>query len=230
MDMNVCFSGYTSVGKTTHSLLLAETLDLSYVSASEILLDRLGVDHTEANESQTWFHRYQEFGAILKSTSIDAEIDELLGRRVRDDDGVVFDTRFLPWFSGGRAIRIWLESDLAARARKCFVSMDGVGPEVMDCAIKVQRRDTLDVERLMDGHRQIFAPSKDVFDAVLDNSALIPEPTRQCADVGIAVFHEYVLATVEALTGDRRRLDKLFQESPTVASSIVRYVRNVREG
>jgi hypothetical protein len=108
--------------------------------------------------------------------------------------------------------------------------MDGAGPEVIDCAIKVQRRDTLDVERLTDGHRQIFAPNKEFFDAVLDNSALIPEPTRQCADVGIAVFHEYVLATVEALAGDRRGLDRLFRESPTAANSIVRYVRNVREG
>lgn len=228
--MNVCFSGYTSVGKTTHSQLLAETLGLSYVSASEILLDRLGVDRAEVNESQTWFHRYQEFGAILQSTSIDAELDELLRRRAHEDDGVVFDTRFLPWFSGDRVIRIWLESDLAARARKCFVSMDGDGPEVMDCAIKVQQRDTLDVERLMNGHRQIFAPNKDVFDAVLDNSALIPEPTRQCADVGIAVFHQYVLATVATLTGDRRRLDDLFAESPAVASSIVRHIRKAREG
>ncbi len=226
----MCFSGYTAVGKTTHSLLLAKTLGLSYVSASEILLDRLRVNRTQVNESQTWFHRYQEFGTILKSTSIDAEIDALLGHRARNDDGVVFDTRFLPWFSGDRPIRIWLESDLAARARKCFVSMEGVGPDVIECAINVQRRDTLDVERLMDGHRQIFAPSREVFDAVLDNSALIPEATRQCADVGIAVFHEYVMATVEALSGDRRRLDKIFEAAPTTASSIVRYVRNVHEG
>lgn len=227
--MNVCFSGYTAVGKTTHSLLLAATLGLSYVSASEILLDRLGVDRAQANESQIWFHRYHEFGTLLKSTSIDAEIDELLGHRARNDDGVVFDTRFLPWFSGDRPMRIWLESDLAARARKCFVSMDP-GPDVMDCAIKVQQRDTLDVERLMNGHRQIFAPSRDIFDAVLDNSTLIREATRQCADVGIGVFHEYVMATVEALGGDRRRLDKLFEADPTTARSMVRYVRNVHEG
>lgn len=228
--MNVCFSGYTSVGKTTHSLLLAETLGLSYVSASEILLDRLGVDRAQVNESQTWFRRYQEFGTILKSTSIDAEIDDLLRHRARSDDGVVFDTRFLPWFSGDRPIRIWLESDLVARARKCFVSMDNAGPDVMECAVIVQQRDTLDVERLMHGHREIFAPNRDVFDAVLDNSVLIPEATRQSADVGITIFHEYVMATVEALSGDQQQLDKLFGKAPTTARSIVRYVRNVYEG
>ncbi|MFA1539963.1 hypothetical protein [Actinomadura monticuli] len=228
--MNVCFSGYTAVGKTTHSLLLAETLGFAYVSASEILLERLDVDRTKVNESRTWFDRYQEFGSILKSSSIDAEIDEYLGRRAREDDRVVFDTRFLPWFSGDGSLRIWLESDLAARARKCFVSIDGAGPDVLECAIKVQRRDTLDVERLLDGHGQIFAPDRDVFDAVLDNSSLIPEPTRRCADNGIAVFHEYVMATIEALDGDRRRLDKLFDMDPAMAGSIVRYVRDVHEG
>jgi cytidylate kinase len=228
--MNVCFSGYTSVGKTTHSLLLAGALDLEYVSASEILLDRLGVDRSQGDQSQTWFHRYKEFGEKLKDSSIDAEIDELLGQRARSGDGVVFDTRFLPWFSGDGPVRIWLDSDLAARARKCHVSMDGEGPDVKGCAIMVQRRDTLDVERLMDGHGEIFAPDKDVFDAVLDNSMLISEATRQCADLGIATFHSYVMATIEALGGDRSRLDGLFVADPDLTTSIVRYVRNVHEG
>ncbi|NMO55222.1 hypothetical protein HH310_29060 [Actinoplanes sp. TBRC 11911] len=224
--MNVCFSGYTSVGKTTHSLLLAESLGLTYVSASEILLDRLGVERESVHQSRTWFTRYAEFGAALQSTTIDAEIDAELEHRARHDDGVVFDTRFLPWLSGDRPFRIWLASDLAARARKCHVSMDGSGPGPVECARDVQRRDTLDVERLLHAHGEIFAPDREFFDAILDNGMLIPQATRECADRGIAVFHEYVLATVNALAGDTGMLFALFRDDPR-ARDIVRYVRGV---
>jgi cytidylate kinase len=222
--MNVCFSGYTSVGKTTHSRLLAESLGLRYVSASEILLDRLGVERENVHQSRTWFTRYAEFGAALQSTNIDAEIDAELEHRARHDDGIVFDTRFLPWLSGDRPFRIWLESDLAARARKCHVSMDGGGPGPIECAMEVQRRDTLDVERLMHAHREVFAPDPEFFDAILDNGMLIPLATRECSDRGIAVFHRYVLATVNALNGDAEMLSGLLRSDP-LARKIVRYVR-----
>jgi cytidylate kinase len=224
--MNVCFSGYTAVGKTTHSQLLAQALGYRWVSASEILLERLGVDRSDGPQSHTWYHRYAEFGRYLQSTTIDSDIDRLLGHRVRHEDGIVFDTRFLPWFSGGRAIRIWLESDLAARARKCYVSMEGKAESVRQCAVDVQRRDTLDVERLLQGHDEIFAPARDVFDAVLDNSMLIPEATRECADRGIAAFHPYVAATVAALEGSPGDLYELLDSDPR-GRDIVRFVRGV---
>jgi cytidylate kinase len=224
--MNISISGYTAAGKTTHARLISEALDMEYVSAAEMLLDRLGYDRSQTVDSAIWFKEYAQIGRRLDDTTIDSDLDRALVERARSDDRVIFDARFLPWAGQAPLIRIWLESDLPSRARKCYVSMDGRTAGVPQCAAHVHHKDMLDVERLLKGHEGIYGPNPEIFDAMLDNSDLIPDATRSCADKGIAIFQDYMLATVEHFMGDDGRLHSLHRRNPRQFRRCVRLVRD----
>lgn len=221
--MNVVISGYTAAGKTTHARLLAEAMGLEFLSAAELLLERLGFDLTVQSESEIWFRHNAVIDRRRRTEgAVDADLDEYLVDRATRDDGVMFDARFLPWLTGAPMLRVWLDSDLPSRASKCRVSVDA--PDIAECAVVIQEKDTLDVRRFADRGR-VFGPEPGLFDIVLDNSAFITESTRACAARGVEAFHPYVMAAVEAALGDQGRLRSVQAGDPAGSAAAFRLIR-----
>lgn len=223
--MNIAISGYTAAGKTTHAQLLAEALGFEHVSAAEILLQRLGFDLTVVSESEIWFYRNAEIDRRRQELTIDSELDTLLRRRAAEEEGIVFDSRFLPWFAEAPLLCIWLASDLPSRARKCCVSIGRTVADAPECAQCIHDKDNLDVARLAGGRGCIFGPDRALFDVVLDNSSFIPEATAECATSGVQAFHPYLLAAVRAVTGDLALLRELRGRDGGAFSDVVRFIR-----
>jgi len=223
--MNIAISGYTAAGKTTHARLLAQALGFEHVSAAEILLRQLGFDLTAVSESEIWFHHHAEIDRRRQGLDIDVELDALLRRRAAVEDDIVFDARFLPWFAEAPLLRVWLESDLSSRARKCCVSIGRAAADVPECAQRIYDKDNLDVARLAGFHGWIFGPDRALFDVILDNSSFIPSATAECAASGVREFHPYLLAVVQAMVGDRAPLRELRDRDGGVFPDVVRFLR-----
>lgn len=227
--MNIAISGLTAAGKTTHARLLAAALGYELVWAAGMLLERLGFDLEQEDESVLWFQRYQEIGAMRDGTEIDAEIDAQMAFRARNSKCTVFDARFLPWAAARDApmLRVWLESDLPSRARKCQVSLGDASPNVLDCAKHVHAKDASDIARIAGYFGAVFGPDDELFDVVLDNSCFIPEATAACSAHGVDAFSRYLLAAIRAANGQSDQLQSLHSAAPDEFRRVVRFVRGV---
>ena len=196
---NIAISGLTAAGKTTHSQLLAERLGFEYVSATRVMLDLAGLE--DRDPAGLWFRSSQSAKALLTDDDITARLTERLTEMASSSSSTIFDTWGLPWFYDGALIRIFIESDRRSRSWKCFVSQGGTGrlsvPECLDL-IRDKDQSTRDVFMRVHGF-DIFA-DRARFDAVLDNSHLLSEPSAKAAARGIAAFDEVVVAVVDALT------------------------------
>src|ERR1035438_9857319 len=84
---NVCISGLTASGKTTHSHLLAGELGLTYVSGSQIQLNFMGVSPIQPKDF--WItNEAKRFRNAKEFSRIDAELLRLEGQA----KGYIFDT------------------------------------------------------------------------------------------------------------------------------------------
>ncbi|MFA4919695.1 MAG: hypothetical protein WC581_10650 [Thermodesulfovibrionales bacterium] len=89
---NVCISGLTASGKTTHSHLLAGEFGLTYVSGSQIQLNFMGVSPIQTKD----FWITPEAKAFWDGDQFNRIDDELL-RLESIGKGYVFDTSTMPW-------------------------------------------------------------------------------------------------------------------------------------
>jgi cytidylate kinase len=225
--LNIVVSGYTAAGKTTHTRLLAQAMGWQYISAAEILLEKLGLDTSVSSESEIWFYHNDEINRLRRGTGIDDELDRFLLSRASSGNHIVFDARFLPWLSNAPMVRVWLASDLLSRARKCCVSIGKEGSAVPDCARAIHDKDHGDVERMAQAHDIVFSSDRSVFDVILDNSAFISAATAECSSVGIQRFHPYMLAAVQAAMGNASMLSELRRGRGAECADTVRFVRRV---
>ena len=140
---NVAFAGLTAAGKTTHARWLAADLSYEYVSATEVMLEVLEID---APADGVWFERYDEIRAARQGDAADAELDRRLEELAATRQGTVFDTWALAWLSPSPMVRVWIESDLESRARKCLVSQERTRLSLRDCRdhVRAKDRDTRD--------------------------------------------------------------------------------------
>ena len=104
---NICISGLTASGKTTHTHLLAGEFGLTYVSGSQIQLNFLGVSPIQS----------KDFWITLESKKLWNEeqfekIDTELMRLETQSTGYIFDTSTMPWRHKKPSLCIWLESSL----------------------------------------------------------------------------------------------------------------------
>jgi cytidylate kinase len=228
--VNIVVSGYTAAGKTTHTRLLARDLGFECISAAEILLQELGFDLEVTSESEIWFNRNAEINRRRQKLSIDDELDRFLLHRATTGQGIVFDARFLPWLAEVPMLRMWLASDLPSRARKCCVSVQRGVADVADCAQRIHDKDNLDVSRLAKTRGCIFGPDRALFDVILDNSSFIPAPTVECAEAGVRQFHPYVLAAVQAMSGNADSLRRLQIDDKTWFPDVVRFINWEAQG
>jgi cytidylate kinase len=209
---NIAFAGLTAAGKTTHAKRLAAELGYDYVSATDILLEILGIDESG---DQIWFNRLEEIQAVRGGDAVDIELEERLLALARTRQRTVFDTWALAWIGDDPLIRIWLESDLESRARKCLVSQQTTRLGLDECRALIEEKDRFNRAIFRRRHSFDLFHDRQRYDAVLCNSHLIPEATPAAAEAGIERFAPVVLAAVVAvMKADAPGSDALRQRYP----------------
>lgn len=197
---NVAFAGLTAAGKTTHARMLATELGYGYVSATEVLLEILGID---APADGVWFDRFDQIRNGRHGDTADDELDRRLEELAADRQGTIFDTWALAWLAPEPMVRVWIESDLDSRARKCYVSQTRTAMSVPACRDHVQAKDADTRASFLRRHGFDLFADRHRYDLVLCNSHLIPAADRSSADAGIAAFAPVVSEAVTALLKER---------------------------
>ena len=181
---SIAFAGLTAAGKTTHAQRLAADLGYDYVSATDILFEILRVPR----DAHPWFNQADAISAAREDGAVDAELESRLVDLARTSDRVVFDSWALAWICPVPVLRIWIESDLPSRTRKCQVSLGDEPRPLAECEGVLRAKD--DCNRAMFRHRHRFDlfTDRERYHAVLCNSHLIPAATRQESRRGIEEF------------------------------------------
>ncbi len=209
---NIAFAGLTAAGKTTHAKRLAAELSYDYVSATEILLEILDIDDPS---DQVWFTRLEEIQAARGDGAVDAELEERLVSMSRTRRRTVFDTWALAWIGDNPLVRIWIESDLESRIRKCVVSQrfKQLGPD--ECRRLIQDKDAFNRTLFHRRHDFDLFADRHRYDAVLCNSHLIPAATAAAANSGIEAFAPIVYAAATyVMNSDESSARALQQANP----------------
>lgn len=192
---SIAFAGLTAASKTTHAQRLAADLGYDYVSATDILFELLRVPR----DAHPWFNQADAISAARDDGAVDAELESRLVDLARTSDRVVFDSWALAWICPVPVLRIWIESDLPSRTRKCLVSLGDEPRPLAECEGVLRAKD--DYNRAMFRHRHGFDlfTDRERYHAVLCNSHLIPAATRQESRRGIEEFAPVVLDTALAI-------------------------------
>jgi cytidylate kinase len=220
---NIAFAGLTAAGKTTHAQRLAADLGYEYVSATDILFEILRVPR----DTHPWFHQAAAISAARQDGNVDAELESRLVALARATDRVVFDSWALAWICPVPVIRIWIESDLPSRIRKCLVSLGDEPRPLAECEGVLRTKD--DYNRAMFRRRHGFDlfTDRERYHAVLCNSHLIPVATRQESRRGIEEFAPVVRdAVLAVMSADAGGLAELRAGHPRE----VRAVRGINAG
>lgn len=190
---NIAFAGLTSAGKTTHAKRLAKELGYNYVSATEVLLEILGID---SPSDQVWFTRLEEIQAARGDGAVDTELEERLVTMSRTHRRTVFDTWALAWIGHDPLVRIWIESDLESRVRKCLVSQRSDQLRPKECRDLIREKDEFNRRMFRRRHGFDLFADRHRYDVVLCNSHLIPVASTVAADSGIEAFAPVIYSTV----------------------------------
>jgi cytidylate kinase len=210
--VNIAFAGLTAAGKTTHARRLAADLGYDYVSATDILFGILGLGDPGANP---WFTGLEAVNAARDGDMVDDELEARLAGLAGSRDRTVFDSWALAWICPVPIVRIWIESDLPSRTRKCLVSLGGDARPLPECEGVLRAKDGHNRAMFRRRHGFDLFTDRDRYDAVLCNSHLIPAATRLDAQRGIEAFAPVVLEAALAVTGgDAGRLARLREGNP----------------
>ncbi len=198
---NVCVSGLTASGKTTHSHLLCGEFGTTYISGSQIQLNFMGISPVQSRE----FWVTQEAKSLWNKEQfnrIDAELLRLEALR----NGCIFDTSTMPWRHQQPALCIWLDSSLASRAFKSIVSHHGNGDIRIDEYPRLIAEKDDATRSLYEGLYGIrIGEDLSPFDLVLDISSLITKPRLEEALSSIRTAHSIIRpAAAYYLTGAPR--------------------------
>ena len=147
---SIAFAGLTAAGKTTHAQRLAADLGYDYVSATDILFELLRVPR----DAHPWFNQADAISAAREDGAVDAELESRLVDLARTSDRVVFDSWALAWICPVPVLRIWIESDLPSRTRKCQVSLGDEPRPLAECEGVLRAKD--DYNRAMFRRRHGF--------------------------------------------------------------------------
>jgi cytidylate kinase len=126
---SIAFAGLTAAGETTHAQRLAADLSYDYVSATDILFEILRVPR----DAHPWFNQADAISAAREDGAVDAELESRLMELARSSGRVVFDSWALAWICPVPVLRIWIESDLPSRTRKCLVSLGDEPRPLAEC-------------------------------------------------------------------------------------------------
>jgi cytidylate kinase len=214
---SIAFAGLTAAGKTTHAQRLAADLGYEYVSATDILFELLRVPR----DAHPWFNQADAISAAREDGAVDAKLESRLVDLARTSDRVVFDSWALAWICPVRVLRIWIESDLPSRTRKCQVSLGDEPRPLAQCEGVLRAKD--DYNRAMFRRRHGFDlfTDRERYQAVLCNSHLIPTATGQESRRGIEEFAPVVRdAALAIMSADAGGMAELRARHPSEIHSI----------
>lgn len=195
---NIAFAGLTAAGKTTHAQRLAADLGYRYVSATEILLEILQVRDPGAD---LWFTQLDAITAAREGDAVDDELEARLVDLARTNDRTVFDSWALAWISPSPLVRIWIESDLPSRTRKCLVSLGDEPRPLAECEALLRAKDADNRAMFLRRHGFDLFRDRERYHAVLCNSHLIPAATGEGSRRGIERFAPVVRDAAMAVMG-----------------------------
>lgn len=122
----------------------------------------------------------------------------------------MFDSWALAWISPSPMVRIWIESDLPSRTRKCLVSLGDEPRPLDECEALLRAKDDRNQAMFLRRHGFDLFRDWERYHAVLCNSHLILRATGQQAQCGIEAFAPVVrdaaLAVMGAGPGDLAEL------------------------
>jgi cytidylate kinase len=98
-------------------------------------------------------------------------------------------------------VRIWIESDLPSRTRKCLVSLGGEPRPPAECEALLHAKDDHNRAMFLRRHGFDLFRDRERYHAVLCNSHLIPAATGQEAGRGIERFAPVVRGAALAVMG-----------------------------
>jgi cytidylate kinase len=214
---SIAFAGLTAAGKTTHAQRLAADLGYEYVSATDILFELLRVPR----DAHPWFNQADAISAAREDGAVDAKLESRLVDLARTSDRVVFDSWALAWICPVPVLRIWIESDLPSRTRKCQVSLGDEPRPLAQCEGVLRAKD--DYNRAMFRRRHGFDlfTDRERYHAVLCNSHLIPTATGQESRRGIEEFAPVVRdAALAIMSADAGGMAELRARHPREIHSI----------
>jgi cytidylate kinase len=204
---SIAFAGLTAAGKTTHARRLAADLGYSYVSATDILFELLGIP---SPGEHPWFTHLDAISAAREGDAVDAALESRLADLARASDRTVFDSWALAWIYPVPLARIWIESDLPSRTRKCLVSLGSQPRPLAECETVLRVKDGRNRAMFARRHGFDLFRDRERYHAVLCNSHLIPAATEREARRGIEAFAPVVLEVALAvIAGDESRLSRL---------------------
>jgi cytidylate kinase len=149
---HLCVYGLSAAGKTTHAKLLAQQLEMDYVSASQLMFDEIG--YKDPGQQDTWTVHSPELSHARESGLVDEAVNQQLMERAESSLPAVFDSWTLPYiarssdFLRKTVFFLQLESDLSSRALRCLVSH---GPNaiysITEAADLIRDKDTFSRQR-----------------------------------------------------------------------------------
>lgn len=205
---NVCISGLTASGKTTHSHLLAGEFGLTYVSGSQIQLNFMGISPIQPKDF--WIsERAKSLWNKKEFNRIDAE----LLRLESVGDGYIFDTSTMPWRHRRPALCIWLESSLESRVVKSIVSHRGnCRFSTREYQDKICEKDKSTLTLYKDLYNISIGSDLTKFDLVLDISNLITEPSLSQSLNSISTAHSIIRAATGWFLTKEPIFERLFSK------------------
>ena len=163
--MLVTISGLPGSGTTTAGRLLADALGWEFQSSGELFRNMAGARGVSL----------AEFGALAESDErIDRELDERAVALMREAGGLVMEGRLAGWMAFRNAFgeaRVWLESDVATRARRVA---DRDGGSAAEQQAVMAAREASEAQRYRD-YYNIEISSREPYSLVIDSAALAPE-------------------------------------------------------
>lgn len=220
-ESNVCISGLTASGKTTHSHLLAGEFGLTYVSGSQIQLNFMGVSPIQTKD----FWITDEAQAFWNADGF-SRIDSELLRLENVNAGYVFDTSTMPWRRRRPSLCIWLQSSLDSRVLKSIVSHHGRSQFPLEqYHERIAHKDAATIRLYKELYGIDIGTDLSCFQLILDISSLISEATLPASLRSIAIAHSIIRPAVGAyLTGDEQFRDEFLMAIETHRAIVVRSV------
>lgn len=216
---NICISGLTAAGKTTHSLMLAGLFGLNYVSGSHTLLQASGLSGHQARE----FWATEAAAMLCTEESFDKVEAEL--RRIEScTTDCVFDTATMPWRAQRACLKIWLESDTKSRISKSIASHRGRSRlAVNEYSEMISRKDKETAKLYNRLYGFNIGPDEEVFDVIIDISSFVEDSTFEATQKSISAVSEIITPIVGwYLTGSGRFEREMVQACRTYASALSR--------
>jgi cytidylate kinase len=148
-----------------------------------------------------WFTQLDAITAAREGDAVDDELEARLTGLARSSDRTVFDSWALAWISPSPMVRIWIESDLPSRTRKCLVSLGDQPRPLAECEALLRAKDDHNRAMFLRRHGFDLFTDRERYHAVLCNSHLIPAATGPESRRGIERFAPVVRGAALAATG-----------------------------